>query len=465
MRFAAPRRRMAATWLAGMSWSATVAAQVLPGLDPAAPAPAASSPPIEPAPPTEPKAPPKAGPARDADHPDPDAFLTPHYKEGFVFVDPRDPKQTPYRLKLNHVSQFKYTNTLNVNETYTDHLGREKVVQRRHDIQLARDAFYFNGYVFDERLDFNLMIFTSTATLTATSAGYVGYVFDEGFALRAGYFSLPSLRSMTGTFPFFHGTDRSMANNYMRPGFTPGIWANGEPLPGFNYIAMLGNSLNTLDMKASVIDNRFAVGASVWYDLNQFGKAWNDFEHHSQPALRIGTAFTFSREDRLSNLSTANPENNATFISDGLLLFETGALVEGVTIELANFYLSAVDAGIKYRGLAFNVELYQRWLNDFEADGALPVESIYDWGMEASLGYFVLKSQLEAHARTSFVRGPFGNSVEGAVGFHWYPFGTRNVWLDAEGIWIDDSPFGSVFYVYSVGQSGFLLPVQFMLRF
>src|SRR5690606_6229599 len=113
----------------------------------------------------------------------------------------------------------------------------------------------------------------------------VGYVFDEGFALRAGYFSLPSLRSMTGTFPFFHGTDRSMANNYMRPGFTPGIWANGEPLPGFNYIAMLGNSLNTLDMKASVIDNRFAVGASVWYDLNQFGKAWNDFEHHSQPAL------------------------------------------------------------------------------------------------------------------------------------------------------------------------------------
>jgi hypothetical protein len=85
--------------------------------------------------------------------------------------------------------------------------------------------------------------------------------------------------------------------------------------------------------------------------------------------------------------------------------------------------------------------------------------------MEASLGYFVLKGQLEANLRTSFVRGPFGNSAEGAVGFHWYPFGTRNVWLDAEGIWIDDSPFGSVFYVYSVGQSGFLLPVQFMLRF
>ena len=58
--------------------------------------------------------------------------------------------------------------------------------------------------------------------------------------------------------PFFHSTDRSMTTNYMRPGFTQGIWANGELFPGFNYIAMLGNSLNTLDISANKIDNRFA---------------------------------------------------------------------------------------------------------------------------------------------------------------------------------------------------------------
>jgi hypothetical protein len=62
-------------------------------------------------------------------------------------------------------------------------------------------------------------------------------------------------------------------------------------------------------------------------------------------------------------------------------------------------------------------------------------------------------------------KGPFATAVEGAVGLRFYPFDTRNVWLDTEGIWIENSPFGSLYYIYSVGQTGFLLPVQFLLRF
>lgn len=443
---------IAAICAAGMSLPGPLAAQGLP--------PQATPPHVLPS--REPAAETRAG---AGDHSDAGDFLMPHYDEGFVLVEPRDPEQVPYRLKLNHVSQFKYTNSLAVNKTYTDHLGRVKDVQRRNDIQLARDVFYFSGYAFDENLDFNILLYTSSATLSATAAGYVGYVFSKQFALRAGFFSLPSLRSMTGTYPYFQGTDRSLAVNYARPGFTQGIWADGELFPGFRYIAMLGNSLNTLDLKASVIDDSFAVGTSVWYDLNKFGKAWNDYEHHSRPAVRVGTAFTYAREDRLSDLTSTMPENNQTFISDGSLLFETGALAEGVTIELASFYLWAIDVGFKYRGLALNAEVYQRWLNDFDADGALPIDSMHDWGFEASASYFPLQSRLETYVRTSMNKGPFGTGVEGALGFRWYPFDTRNVWLDGEAIAIKDSPFGSVYYVYSVGQTGVLVPVQFMLRF
>jgi hypothetical protein len=395
----------------------------------------------------------------------PGDFLTPHYDEGFVLVATSDPDRLPFRLKLNHVSQFKYSNTLAVHQTFTDHLGRERQVLRRNDFQLTRDVFYFSGFAFDRRLDFNILLYTSTATLTATAAGYVGYVFSDAFALRAGFFSLPSVRSLTGTYPFFHGTDRSLATNYMRPGFTQGVWANGEPLPGFNYIAMIGNSLNTLDIAATRIDHNFAYSGSVWYDGNGFGKAWNDYEHHAEPAVRLGTAFTFAREDRLSDLTTASPENNATFISDGTLLFETGSVAPNVTISLANFYLWAIDMGIKYRGLAFNAEVYQRWLNKFEADGPLPIDSMHDWGFEASLGYFAVHSRLETYLRSSLVKGPFATGVEGALGFHWYPVGTRNVWLSAEVIGIKDSPYSSVLYIYSSGQTGLLFPVQFLLRF
>ncbi len=393
------------------------------------------------------------------------AWELPHYDKGFVIASPPEGVETPFFLRLNHVSQFKYTNTMAVDKTYTTHLGVEKEVQRRNDVQLTRDVFYFSGYVFDRRLDFNILLYTSSATLSATAAGYVGWVFTRAFALRAGFFSLPSLRSMTGTYPYFPGTDRSMAVNYMRPGFTQGIWADGELVPGLKYIAMMGNSLNTLDLTATKIDFRFAYSASIWWDKNQFGKAWNDYEDHDAPALRIGGAFTYAREDRLSDLSTASPENNATFISDGTLLFATGSLAPGVTVSLANFYLAAIDAGIKYRGLAFNIEGYGRWLNSFSADGPLPISSMNDWGFEASLGYFVLRRKLETYLRASLIHGPFATPIEGAIGVHFYPVKTRDVWLSAEVIGIRDSPFGSVLYVYSSGQTGILVPVQFLLRF
>jgi hypothetical protein len=396
---------------------------------------------------------------------DPPAWDPPHYDKGVVLLSPVDPVATPYQLRLNHVSQLKYTNTLHVNDTFRTHLGVEKSVLRRHDIQLTRDVFYFSGFVFDPRLDFNILLYTSSATLTATAAGAVGFKFHKAFALRLGFFSLPSLRSMTGTYPFFQGTDRSMFTNYMRPGFTQGLWAEGEPLPNVHYIAMVGNSLNTLDIAAARIDSHFAYSASVWYDHNHFDKPWNDYEHHERPALRVGSAFTFAREDRLSDSSTASPENNATFISDGTLLFERGALATDVTVNLANFYLWAIDAGLKYRGFAFNTEFAFRWLNNFSADGALPLRSIFDWGLEASLGHFVIRDRVDLYARTSLINGSFVTSAEGGGGFNLYPLHTRQVWLNLEVMGVHRSPYGSVLYVYSAGQSGTLIQSQALVRF
>ena len=67
--------------------------------------------------------------------------------------------------KLNHVSQFKYTNTLAVHSTYVTHLGEVKDVNKRNDFQLTRDVFYFSGYVFDKRLDYNIILYTSIGRL------------------------------------------------------------------------------------------------------------------------------------------------------------------------------------------------------------------------------------------------------------------------------------------------------------
>jgi hypothetical protein len=142
---------------------------------------------------------------------------------------------------------------------------------------------------------------------------------------------------------------------------------------------MIGNSLNTLDLTAAVIDTDFAYAASVWYDYNEFGLAWNDWEYHDGLAMRHGGAATFAREDRLSDLSKAHPENNSTFMSDGTLLFETGSLAPDVTVQKADVFIAAVDVGFKLRGLALNAEFYYRHLSKFESDGPLPITSMTDW--------------------------------------------------------------------------------------
>jgi len=140
-------------------------------------------------------------------------------------------------------------------------------------------------------------------------------------------------------------------------------------------------------------------------------------------------------------------------------------LATGVTVSLASFYLWSFDMGLKYRGLALNFEAYSRWLRNFTADGPLPLASMFDWGMDVSLGYFVLRSKLEPYARSSLIQGPFGKPYEVAGGFNWYPFKTRMVWLNFEVIGIKNSPYQSVLYIYSSGQTGTLFQSQFLLRF
>ncbi|MGH2609978.1 MAG: hypothetical protein ACRDHF_12940, partial [Tepidiformaceae bacterium] len=44
----------------------------------------------------------------------------------------------------------------------------------------------------------------------------------------------------------------------------------------------------------------------------------------------------------------------------------------------------AIDGGLKWNGLAVNGQYYFRWVNNFDADGPIPVDSTYDHGFELS---------------------------------------------------------------------------------
>ena len=96
-----------------------------------------------------------------------------------------------------------------------------------------------------------------------------------------------------------------MADNFFRPGFTQGVWANGEVGNGLNYLAFVGNGLNTLNISASKIDTHLAFSGSVWWEpLGAYGEPgksrnmYDDYFASKKVRIRIGTSFTRSREDR-----------------------------------------------------------------------------------------------------------------------------------------------------------------------
>ena len=323
----------------------------------------------------------------------------------------------PFLLKFNLNTQFRYLNTLSSDETFTDHLGNVHDVHKRNDLTVNRAMFILNGYVFDKRLQYSYTVWTTAGAASIVVAGNIGWRFNQALTLTGGYNGAPGVRSLVNTFPFFTGVDRSMADNFFRPGFTQGLWANGEPVKGLNYSAFVGNGLNTLNISATKIDTSLLLSGSVWWEpLGAFGEPgksrnmYDDYFASKRTRMRVGTAFTRSREDRFSNLDQSSPENTSLDNSDGVLTFSTGAFAPGVTVDEALYRLWVIDGGIKRNGLAVNGQYFLRWLNDFDADGPLPLASTFDHGFELSASQFVLPRKLMVYGRGSQVIGQFGDS-------------------------------------------------------
>jgi hypothetical protein len=84
-----------------------------------------------------------------------------------------------------------------------------------------------------------------------------------------------------------------------------------------------------------------------------------------------------SREYR-QELNDTTLENTQLRLTDSLLLFETGSLAPGVIVRAPDVRIRSSDAGMKYRGIFIQREAYDRWLENFDADGALPVARIIE---------------------------------------------------------------------------------------
>jgi hypothetical protein len=380
-------------------------------------------------------------------------------------------------LKMNLYLLVRYLNQLPATQSFEDHLGNS------HDIDTAnyisaphRVIMNFNGWVYDPRFLYSAAVWTVSSTDKVAVLGALGWAFSKKLTLNVGIGALPGTRTLTYSHPYWAGTDRMMADEFFRPGFTQGAWASGEAAPGLNYTVMIGNNLTTLNVNAKEDSRDFAASGNLaWMPTtHEFGPkgGMGDFEHHEKLATRFGTAFTQGKQNAaMSTSGSSQPDSTQIRMADSLLPFTPGAVVAGYAVDILKYQMWAVDAGVKYKGLHLQAEAYLRQLSDFytNTDERVPQNIVTDTGFYAQASKMIRPRKTEGYVATSFVFGDksagYRTSYDIIQGLNFFLFDTRNSRINVHVIEVYRAPTSSDFGYYVGGQKGVTVSAGWSINF
>lgn len=378
-------------------------------------------------------------------------------------------------VDLGLVSYLRYLNQQGLDESYVDAFGRRKALDTRQDFQLAKVQIVLKGWVFDPRFGYNAYVWTSQTSqglgAQVVAAGNLNWTFSDVLRVYFGIQSVPSTRSTNRTFPYFLRNDnRAIADEFFRGSYTQGIWADGKLAKGLEYRVMVANNLSALGVNAGQLDDKIDTlsGALTWMPTTgEFGPiaGFGDFEDHQAVATLFSAHFTRSTEDPQSQPNSESIENTQLRLSDGTLLFAVDAFNTPGRITEARYQMLALNAGVKHRGYALEVEYYSRWLDHFQVEGVVPVAELYDSGFQLQASAMVIPKTLMLYLSGSKIFGEYGDPYDVALGFNWYPFQRRDMRVNMMGLWVDRSPVGYTAYPLPVGGNGFTFVTDFSLAF
>jgi hypothetical protein len=384
-------------------------------------------------------------------------------------------------LNVSIYTYVRYLNQMGLDSTYQDAFGNTKSVQRRQDIQIQKLQFKFLGWILNPRLRYFLYAWTSNATqgqgAQVVLAGNLNYTFNKYVTFGGGIKSLPGTRSVEGNFPFWPGVDsRMITDEYMRPSYTSGFWVTGEITDRLKYQVMLGNNMSTLGVPATRLDNGLNTWSSalVWYPTGDFekgfsGQGWGDYEHHDNFSTRLGGHFSRSDENKESQPGSDVFENTQIRLSDGTVIFTPDLFGPGVTITDARWRMTSFDGAFKYRGFALEGEYFQRWIDNFKfLEGVNPssrVKDLFDHGFQIQGSAMVVPQTLQAYVGHSKIFGEFGKPWDLRFGVNWFPFKSKVVRWNTEGLYLYKSPVGYSSVPFAVGGRGFVFHSSWELAF
>ena len=362
-------------------------------------------------------------------------------------------------LNISFYGLFRYMNQMPGTQTFTDHLGRERTVKARADMNWHRTFVWLTGFFWEPKLRYNISLWSLPTTQQTLLFGQIQYHFSPYFSLGVGIAPNLTVRSVQGSWPFWGSSDRQMAEDFFRGGFSSGVYGVGKIGTEFYYTLSINTNISQLGVTASNDTRDFAYSASVsWMPTTgEFGPrgGLGDFEHHEKLATRFGVSAGHTREARYA-ADSVPPNHSQIKLSDGVNPFDANALAEGVTVQKLDYDEIAFDAGFKLRGFSFQGEYYVRRLSDFQAiGGPVPWASIVDQGYQVQAMHMVLPQKLGLYATYGKVFDEFDRKpYEISGGASYYPSGTRSLRLNMHLIRVLRSPAASNFGFYTSGQSG-----------
>ncbi|MBT1442931.1 hypothetical protein KJI95_00110 [Shewanella sp. JM162201] len=394
------------------------------------------------------------------------------FEPGKGFVIARD---SMGELDISAFTYVRYLNQDGFDDTYTDSFGRTSTLDLRNDLQFQKITLNFKGWIFDPKFRYLMYAWTSNTSqgdpAQVVLGGNLGYQFDPAFNLYAGIGALPSTRSTNYTFPTWLKNDhRTIADEFFRGSYTSGIWANGKLAEGVEYRAMIGNNLSQLGVNAAQMDGEFnTLSGALWWmpTTGEYGpgQGLGDYEHHDEFATLFGVHFTRSREDAQGQPGTEGFENSQLRLSDGTLIFRTDPFMTGGDIRKATYQMAAINGGFKYKGWSLEAEAYQRWLDDFVTTGPIPVNSVEDSGFQIQGSAMVIPNRLQAYAGYSQIFGDYGDPYDVSLGVNYYPLDRRELRLNMQALYLNDSPVGYSSVPFQVGANGWAFTTDVVLAF
>lgn len=387
------------------------------------------------------------------------------YDKGFAFLPYS--KKTPFDLRINGWIQFRHHGFARNVDSWTDNAGVTRRVRNRNAFDIERARLYFKGKALHERLSYFYHLDGDTDGRHGVDFFdyWWAWKVNDNFRLQFGKRKVTAGRQWLLGARRTRFVDRPMANDFFRPDRTIGVFGTGKFSDRNHYEVMIGNGYRTANLPNILTDDKFTYAFTQYIDFGgDYGSQLVDYDYTCNPMIRLGHSFVYSP---ITSEVLGSPFGESDFIrlSDGTRLGQIGALSPGVTVSGVDVFYYGVDLGFKSHGWSFNSEVFFRWLENLEADGALPVDRLLQRGFYVEGGKFVIPQKLDFNVRYSQVRGLLAGRSEYAAGFNWYPIETHKMKVSFDVTRLDGSPLNNTTSDIIVGDDGVLFRTQFQAEF